>query len=112
MKNEFVYSKEKINKIIEENNLQKVFMKGVYNDLKKLKPIIEKLYHEEIFWLDYWSSECVYFGYDWSKDDGSMKSQHEITKGITQKFHEIYALILAGLGEKCEDPEEEEEKND
>ena len=107
MENDFIYSGKEINKIIEESNLQKALMKGVIDDLIKLKPIIEKLYHNEIFYLNYWASECTYFGYDWSKDDGSMKSQYEITNGITQKFREIYALILAGLGEKCEEHEQD-----
>lgn len=106
MENDFIYSGKEINKIIEEINLQKAFMKGVVNDLIRLKPIIEKLYRDEVFHLNYWASECAYFGYDWSKDDGSMKSQYEITNGITQKFREIYALILAGLGEKCEEYKE------
>ena len=59
MENDFIYSGEKINKIIEESNLQKAFMKGVINDLIKLKPIIEKLYHNKIFYLNYWASECA-----------------------------------------------------
>lgn len=107
MENDFIYSGKEINKIIEEINLQKAFMKGVVNDLIRLKSIIEKLYRDEVFHLNYWASECAYFGYDWSKDDGSMKSQYEITNGITQKFREIYALILAGLGEKCEEYKED-----
>lgn len=108
MENDFYYMEEKINKIIKENNMQKAFMKGVIDDLTELKPIIEKLYHDKIYYLNYWASECTYFGYDWSKDDGSLKSQYEITNGITQRFREIYALIIAGLGEKSKKPEDEE----
>ena len=100
---DFKYSAKRINKIIDESGCQKADMYGVYNDLKKLKPIIEKIYDEDIFYLDYWSSECAWHGWDWSKDNGSMASMHKITGGITDKFEEIYALILAGLGERCEE---------
>ena len=101
----FKYSAEKINKIIDDNGLQKVCMQGCYSDLKKLKPIIEKLYDEHIFYIDYWMYECGYHGWDWSKDSkdyNMLESQKNITEGISHKFKEIYALILAGLGEKCE----------
>lgn len=100
--NTFGYSAEKINEIIKNNDLKKVCMKGVDKDLRKLKPVIEKIYDEYIFYLDYWSTECMYFGWDWDEDNGEMRNQKKITAGITKKFHEIYALILAGLGEKCE----------
>lgn len=99
----FNYSANEINKIIDNNKLQKVCMQGCYKDLEKLKPIIEKLYDDHIFYIDYWVSECGYFGWDWSKDDGKLKSQKDITTGIAQKFKEIYALILTGLGERCEE---------
>lgn len=100
---DFQYSKEKIDKIIKENNLSPVIMLGVKQDLQKLKPIIEKIYDEHIFYLSYWENECGYHGWDWSKDNGKMENQAKITDGISQKFLEIYALILAGLGEKVED---------
>ena len=48
---DFKYSAEKINKMIDESGCQKAIMSGVYNDLKKLKPIIEKIYDENIFIL-------------------------------------------------------------
>lgn len=99
---DFKYSQKKINEIIDTSGCQKVIMTGIYNDLARLKPIIEEIYDKNIFYLDYWSSECCYHGWDWSKDDGSMASMHKITGGITDKFLEIYALILAGLGERCE----------
>lgn len=101
----FYYSKDEINNLITEynnNNIGKVCMEGVKRDLEELKPIIENIYDENIFYLDYWSSECAYHGWDWSKDDGTMASQHKITSEITNKFIEIYALILTGLGEKIE----------
>lgn len=93
---------DRINKMIDNDSLKKVCMQGCYNDLKRLKPIIEKLYDEHIFYLSYWKSDCPYFGWEWGKDGGSMKNQAIITDGITEKIEEIYALILAGLGEKCE----------
>ena len=100
--NKFQYSKEEIDNIIKENNLSPVIMIGVKQDLQKLKPIIEKIYDKNIFYLSYWESECGYHGWDWTEDDGRMKNQAKITEGISQKFLEIYALILAGLGEKIE----------
>lgn len=100
---DFKYSSSEINKMIEESGLQEVCMQGCHNDLEKLKPIIEKLYDEHIFYIDYWVSECMYHGWDWSKDSGKLKSQKDITEGIRRKFMEIYALILSGLGEKCEE---------
>ena len=77
-------------------------MRGVYEDLAMLKPIIEKTYTDIVFASSMWESECAYHGWDWSKDDGKMKSMATITDSITEKFEEIYALILIGLGETNE----------
>ena len=101
--NDFIYSKEKIEELIKEYNLSPVIMSGIKDDLKRLKPIIEELYEKEIFWLSYWKSECGYHGWDWSKDDGSMENMAIITDGITDRFLEIYALILSGLGETIDE---------
>ena len=97
----FVHSAEKINKIIKDNDLKKVCMQGPYNDLKKLKPIVEDVYDNYVFWLDSWKSDCFYMGWDREKDKEILDAQEALTKGITEKFKEIYALILAGLGETC-----------
>lgn len=101
--NDFFYSREKLKKIIKENNLSPVAMKGVAQDLQKLKPIIEKFYDENIFYLSYWKNDAMYHGWNWIKDKQTLENQAKITDGITQKFLEIYALILAGLGEEIED---------
>lgn len=98
----FKYSAPTINGMIDGTGAKKVCMKGVYNDLQKLKPVIEKLYDDHIFYLDYWVNDAPYFGWDWSEDDGRMANQKMITDEITEKVMEIYALILAGLGEQCE----------
>ena len=101
--NYFKYSKDSINKLMnqyKEQGLQKATMLGVYSDLEKLKPIIEELYNNKIFFLSYWKDDCPYFGWSWAKDNGSMKSMATITDSITEKFEEIYALILTGLGEE------------
>ena len=100
--NKFKYSADSINQIIDDNELNQVCMQGVYRDLQKLKPLIEKFYDDYIFYLSYWESEAPYHGCDWSEDDGRLENQAKITDGITEKFKEIYALILAGLGERCE----------
>ena len=97
----FNYSKDKINQAIQESGLQKVTMAGVYSDLRELKTIIENLYNDHIFYLSYWENDAPYFGWDASSD--SYKNMAAITDGITNKVKEIYALILAGLGEKMEE---------
>ena len=98
----FKYSKDEINGMIDDLHLRKAIMSGIRSSLEELKPIIEKLYDDNIFYLSDWKSECVYHGWSWNKDDGSMENMRTITDGITQKFEEIYALILSGLGEKIE----------
>lgn len=103
---DFRYSASQINDIIKHLELSPVCMVGVKNYLQKLKSVIEKVYDENIFYLTYWETDAPYFGWLWSEDDGSMENQKRITEGITEKFKEIYALILAGLGEQCEEIEE------
>ena len=98
----FKYSADSINQMIDNNKLNHVCMSGVYRDLQKLKSLIEKFYDDYIFYLNYWENDAPYHGWDWSEDDGRMKNQAVITDGIIEKFKEIYALILAGLGERCE----------
>lgn len=98
----FIYSADIINKMIEDSGCKKATMKGVRNDLIKLKPLIKNFYDEYIFYLSFWKDDCPFYGWEWSKDDGTMASMAKITDGIIEKFEEIYALILAGLGEKCE----------
>ena len=102
--NKFYYSRDDIKKYIKEHNLKKVCMKGVYNNLKRLKPIIEKVYNnDDVFYLDYWVNECAYHGWEWNKDDGTLANQKIISEEIMRKFIEIYALILGGLGEEVPD---------
>lgn len=100
--NDFKYSADRINQMIDDNKLNQVCMQGVYKDLQNLKPLIEKFYDDYIFYLSYWENDAPYHGWIWSEDDGRMENQAVITDGITKKFEEIYALILAGLGERCE----------
>ena len=100
---DFEYSAKTIKEIMAKYNLSPVVMKGVYGDLKKLKPVIENIYDKYIFYLSYWESECGYHGWDWSKDNGEMKNMATITDEITNKFLEIYALILLGLGESIDE---------
>ncbi|MEG1044800.1 MAG: hypothetical protein RSF81_08535 [Oscillospiraceae bacterium] len=102
MRDSFKYSKDDINEKIDNLKLSKACMSGTINDLTKLKTVIEFVYSQYIFHLDEWENECGYHGWDWSQDDGRMKNQAEITNGIIEKFQEIYALILSGLGERCE----------
>lgn len=61
----FKYSSDKINEIIDDNKLGKVCMQGVYRDLQKLKPIIEKIYDDNISYLSYWEDDSGYHGWDW-----------------------------------------------
>lgn len=100
----FKYSADKINATISANNadgMGKATMVGVINDLQKLKPILEKLYDENIFYLSYWRDECGYHGWDTQSD--TVKSMERITDGITQKIEEAYALVLTGLGETVDE---------
>ena len=97
----FTYTADKINKMIDDNDYRPATMTGVHDDLLDLKPIIEKLYDDKIFYLNYWKSECVWHGWDWSKDGETMANMDKITTGITDKFLEIYAMILGGLGKRC-----------
>ena len=97
----FEYSAEKISEIMKKYNLSPVVMKGVQKDLKTLKPIIEKIYDEHIFYFYYWKNECPYFG--WDKSEDRVKNMATITDEITYKFLEIYALILSGLGETIDE---------
>ena len=96
----FKYSSDKINKAIIESGLKEVNMSGVHQDLEKLKPIIEELYDNHIFFLTYFLSDAPYHGWDMQSD--SMKNMRAITEGITKKVEEIYILVLAGLGEKMD----------
>lgn len=98
----FIYSADTINKMIEDSGCKKVTMRGVYYDLTGIKPLIEDFYDKYIFHLSSWEDDCAFHGWSWSKDGGTMANMAKITDGITEKFEEIYALILAGLGEKCE----------
>lgn len=100
-----------IKKYKEEKHLSKAAMQGVFNDLKNLKPLIEQLYEDKIFYLNYWESECPWHGWNWSKDDGTLQNMAEITEGISDRFEEIYALILIGLGYNSVEEMIEKEKN-
>lgn len=100
---DFKYSKKTIDEIIRKNNLSPVVMVGVKKDLERIKPLIEELYDNNIFYLDYWKSECPFHGWDWAKNNKELENQAKITDGITQRFLEIYALILIGLNEELSD---------
>ena len=100
--NYFEFSKDEINNRVEELNLKPAIMAMVKHDLEKLKPIIEKFYGKYVFYSSWWASDCSNYGWDWNKDDGTMEDMKKVTDGITDKFKEIYTLILAGLGERIE----------
>lgn len=97
----FAYSAKTINEMIIDSNIQKIEITGVYNNLKKLKTSVEELYDNDIFWFGYCLDEAPHFGRSWSNDMVNLKNIKSIDDGINQKIKEIYALILAGLGEKC-----------
>lgn len=99
--NDFIYSKDKINAMIDEyieKGMQKAKMVGVLGDLEELKPVIEEIYDKNIFYLSYFATDAPYCG--WTGEE--LSPMLKITDGIEQKFKEIYALILCGLGEKLE----------
>ena len=99
----FRYAIPTLEKKMKENKVHKVCMYGTAEELKHLKAVIEELYNEQIFYLSYWKGEAQYHGWDWSKDDGTLKNQAKVTDGITEKFLDIYALILSGLYESEEE---------
>lgn len=115
--NKFGFSQKEINELMTkfkiDNDLRPACMVGVHKDLKNMKERIEKDYADNIFYLDYWEGDCGYFGWDWSKDDGTLASQKYITDGIVNRYIEMYALILLGLGyNSYEEMEEKEYGND
>lgn len=115
--NKFGFSREKINELMTkfkiDNDLRPACMEGVYRDLEDMKERIEEDYMENIFYLDYWEGECVWHGWIWSEDTGVMQSQKYITEGIINRYLEMYALILLGLGyDSYEEMEENEYGND
>lgn len=89
------YSMETINDIKSNLPYSKVPMKGFYDDLLRLKEEVEKLYDKDVFYLGYSLSEAPYHG--WSGEN--LKEMREIDREIVKRFHEIYAIILSGLGE-------------
>lgn len=92
--------KNEINEKIEKSNLKPVPMKGLYDELKKLKPIIEEIFEKRVYLMGYALCDAPFHG--WT-DEEVMANMTTITHGIEEHFVEIYALILAGLGEKMED---------
>ena len=103
MENKFLYRRNEINEMIDSLDSHKVCMQGVRDDLIALKSSIEDLYSEDIFYLGYWEGECPHYGWSWTRDREQLTKQKNVTSSIDQKFLEIYALILAGLGERCKD---------
>ncbi len=115
--NKFGFARKQINELMTkfriDNDLRPACMVGFHKDLKNMKERIEKDYVDNIFYLDYWEDDCGYFGWDWSKDDGTLASQKYITDSIINRYLEIYALILLGLGyNSYEEMEEKEYGND
>ena len=93
----FQFSAEEIKALIDickESGIKPVAMRGVHTDLQTLKPVIEKMYDEHIFYLSYFACDASYMG--WTREE--INEMLKITDGITEKFYEIYALILTGLG--------------
>ena len=93
----FEYSADKINQMIDDNKLNKVCMRGVYDDLQKLKPLIEKVYDDYVFYLSYWKSDAPYHGWLWREDDGRMKNQATITSssGLESIIINIFLFIFS-----------------
>ena len=94
---------DNLSKVMEENNINVPRLRG----LRMREAYMEKIYRENVFYLTRWISDCGFHGWKWSEDDGRMQSMADITNGITDKFKEIYALILCDLGiEKFERSQE------
>lgn len=89
----------------QKQGVTKATMRGVYADLAKLKPVIEKIQEEYIYLLCYYESDAIFCG--WADRQDEMKNMSFITHEIQNKFTEIYALILLGLGLEETIPEKE-----
>ena len=90
-KSNFKYSKDKIDKLKNTFDIEKVGMKGFYNDLLKLKKEIEKLYDEHVFYLGYSLSDAPYHG--WGGSD-ELKNMNKVDREICKRFMEIYTILL------------------
>lgn len=100
----FDYSKKEINAMIQEyndNGIGRAAMVGVLESLRTLKPKLEQLYDEQVFYMSYWRGECGFHGWDVQSD--AVKSMETITDGIEECIERAYALVLTGLGERMED---------
>lgn len=90
------YSEDSIKEIKKNMKYSKATMTGYYENLVKLKTEIEKFYDTNIFYLGYGLDEAGYHGWD----SEHLKDMRNIDHEICQKFKEIYAIILCGIGEE------------
>lgn len=95
IKGKFLYSKDEIIKAKEDFGFSKARMSGFYNDLKTLKPEIEKIYDNHVFNLGYGLDDAPYHGWDGE----NLKGMREIDREICKRFQEIYAIILCGISD-------------
>lgn len=91
----FKYQTKEIKELKDRFNYSKVKMSGFYKDLVKLKSEIEKFYDDNVFYLGYSLDDAPFHGWE-GKELEEMK---EIDREIHNRFLEIYAIILCGIGE-------------
>lgn len=85
--------------MIKDCSMEKVCTNEVQISLNRLKPIIEFIYSMYIFPLNFWQGDLLYYKTEYNKNDNDINNQANITNEITNKFKEIYALIMCGLGQ-------------
>jgi hypothetical protein len=110
---DYQYSKKDIETMMrrfKNEGAGKVALQGVYDNLLNLKTEIEKFYDAFIFYLDYWKTDAPFFGFCKDTHKEAFDRTDYITREITKRFLEIYALILIGLGEETESNSESEKK--
>lgn len=90
------YSEDSIKEIKKDMKYSKATMTGYYENLVKLKTKTEEFYDANIFYLGYELGEAGYHGWDYEH----LKDMKDIDNDICQKFKEIYAIILCGIGEE------------
>lgn len=102
-KERFSYSAEKINQKIDSYGGATVHMVGVANDIARITKAVEEIYADRVFYLNYWTSDAPFLGWTRETHGKQMDEQWFFTKSITDKFIELYALLLAARGLRMEE---------
>lgn len=104
IRHSFEYQEDKVNKIIDELNLSPVAMQGFYNDLVELKEALDNIIGTtEYFYLGYALGEVWYHWPQTSENIKKVDNMRKIMNGIKEHMMLVYSYILAGLGERLDE---------